>query len=166
MLMSRQVGEGSMRLSDIIVRHAIITDLEATTKEDAIAELVRSLHRAGCFSEADPESVARAVLDRESLGTTGIGRGVACPEARHPAVDCVIGTIALSRSGVDFDAMDGEPADILILLLGAPHKPGEFLQAARLLAQHLADEQFCSRLRKARTRERVIALLEQVECDE
>ena len=73
-----------MKLSDFVVREAIITDLRATTKEGAIPEIVRSLRHAGCFSEADQEGVARAILDREALGTTGIGRGVACPEARHP----------------------------------------------------------------------------------
>jgi mannitol/fructose-specific phosphotransferase system IIA component (Ntr-type) len=154
-----------MRLTDFIVREAIITDLKATTKEGAIAELVHSLHRAGSFGEADPEGIVRAVLDREALGTTGIGRGVACPEARHFAVDRVIGTIALSGSGVDFEAMDGEPADILTLLLGAPHQPRDFLQAAYLLSRHLADEHFCSSLRQARRRERVIALLEEVDRD-
>jgi mannitol/fructose-specific phosphotransferase system IIA component (Ntr-type) len=152
-----------MRLSDFLVREAIITDIEATTKEGAIAELVGSLHRAGCFGEADPEGITRAVLDREALGTTGIGRGVACPEARHLAVERVIGTIALSGSGVEFDAMDGQPADILTLLLGAPHKPRDFLLAGRILSRHLADEPFCSRLRHARTRDQVIALLEEVD---
>jgi mannitol/fructose-specific phosphotransferase system IIA component (Ntr-type) len=154
-----------MRLSDFIVREAIITDLAAVSKEGAIAELVRSLHRAGCLGETDPEGIARAVLDREALGTTGIGRGVACPEARHRAIERVIGTIAMSRSGVGFDTMDGEPADILTLLLGAPHEPREFLQAGQLLSRYLADEQFCSSLRQARTREHVIAILEDVDRD-
>jgi mannitol/fructose-specific phosphotransferase system IIA component (Ntr-type) len=154
-----------MKLSDFIVREAIITDIEAASKEGAIAELVRSLHRAGCFGQADPAGIVRAVLDREALGTTGIGRGVACPEARHRAVERVIGAIALSRSGVDFDAMDGEPADILTLLLGAPQKPREFLQAGQVLSRHLADDQFCSSLRQARTRERVIAVLQDVDRD-
>jgi mannitol/fructose-specific phosphotransferase system IIA component (Ntr-type) len=152
-----------MRLSDFIVREAIITDLEATSKDDAIAELVRSLHRAGCLGAAGPEGIARAVLDREALGTTGVGRGVACPEARHHAVERVIGTLALSRSGVDFDAIDSEPVDILTLLLGPPHKPADFLLAGEILSRHLADGHFCSRLRQARTRQRVIALLEEVD---
>jgi PTS system nitrogen regulatory IIA component len=90
---------------------------------------------------------------------------VACPEARHPAVDRVIGTIALSRSGVDFDTMDGEPADILTLLLGPPHRPRDFLEAGRLLSRYLADEESCSRLRQARTPEQVIALVEGVDRD-
>jgi mannitol/fructose-specific phosphotransferase system IIA component (Ntr-type) len=149
-----------MRLSDFVIREAIITDLKATTKEAAIGEMVRSLHQAGCFREADREGVTRAILGREALGTTGIGRGVACPEARHPAVDRVIGTIALSRSGVDFGSVDGKPADILTLLLGVPHQPADFLQAGQILSRLLADERFCGRLRQTETREQVISLLD------
>jgi mannitol/fructose-specific phosphotransferase system IIA component (Ntr-type) len=148
-----------MKLSDFVVREAILTGLEAPTKEAAIAEMVRGLHRAGCIREADLAGVVRAVLDREALGTTGIGGGVACPEGRHPAIVGVIGTIALARPGVDFASMDGEPADILTFLLGAPQQPGDFLAAGVVLSRHLADEGFCNRLRQARTREQVIALL-------
>ena len=59
--------------------------------------------------------------------------------------------------------MDGEPVDILTLLLCTPHKPGDFLLAGQILSRHLADERFCSRLRQARTREQVIALLEEAD---
>jgi nitrogen PTS system EIIA component len=149
-----------MQLSDFVVFEAIITDLKATTKEAAIRELVRSLHHAGCLEAADQEGVALAILERERLGTTGVGRGVACPEARHNAVDRVIGTIAVSRSEVDFGAMDGESVDILTLLLCTPRKPEDFLLAGQIISRHLADERFCSRLRRARTREQVIALLD------
>lgn len=152
-----------MRLSDFIVREAILVDLEATSKDAAVAAMVDSLVRAGCFPEADREGVIRAVLDREALGTTGIGRGVACPEARHHAIRGVIGTIALPRSGVDFGAIDGEPADLLTLLLAAPQAPGPFLLAGRVLSRHLADESFCARLRRARTRGQVIAILDEAD---
>src|SRR5271157_3049781 len=152
-----------MKLLDFVVREAIITDLKATTKDAAIGEMVCSLHHAGCFSEVDQESVTRAVLDRERLGTTGIGRRIACPEGRHRAIDRVISTIALSRCGVEFGAVDGEPAEILTLLLCTPRKPGDFLLAGQIISRHLADENFCSRLRQARTREQVIALLEEAD---
>jgi mannitol/fructose-specific phosphotransferase system IIA component (Ntr-type) len=155
--------EARMKLSDFVVREAIITDLKATSKDAAIGELVRSLCLSGCFGEADREDITRAVLEREALGTTGVGGGVACPEARHHAIDRVIGTIALSRRGLEFGAMDGQPVGIVTLLLGAPHKPGEFLLAGQLLSRRLADEDFCHRLRMARTREKVFALVEEAD---
>ncbi len=73
----------------------------------------------------------------------------------------MIGTIALSRSGVEFGSVDGEPADILTLLLCTPHKPGDFLLAGQVPSRHLADGRFCSRLRQSHRREQVIDLLEE-----
>ncbi len=73
-----------MKFSDFVVPQAIVTDLKATNKEGAIAEMVRSLSHTGCFSEAYQDGFTGAILDREALGATGIGRGVACPEARRP----------------------------------------------------------------------------------
>ena len=93
-------------LSDFIVREAIIPDLHATTKEEAIREMVPSVHHAGHLGAADLEGITRAILLREELGSTGIGQGIACPETRHPAVGRVIGIIALSRQGIDFDALE------------------------------------------------------------
>ena len=85
-----------MKLSDFVVREAILVDLQATGKEDAIREIVGILNRAGKLADGDQESVARAILGREELGSTGIGQGVAVPHTRHPTVDRLIGTVALS----------------------------------------------------------------------
>src|SRR5262245_11444619 len=98
-----------IKLADFVVPEAIIPDLQGSTKEEAVREMVDALHAAGCVGEADREDVIQAVLHRERLGTTGFGDGVAMPEARHPAVARMVGTIALSRGGVEFDAMNGRP---------------------------------------------------------
>src|SRR3954452_15118155 len=83
--------EGRMKLSDFVVREAILVDVQATAKEEAIREIVRSLHAAGRLAEGELDSVARAILSREELGSTGIGQGVAVPHTRHPTVDRLIG---------------------------------------------------------------------------
>ncbi len=75
-----------MKLLDFVVRESIIVDLQATGKEDAIREMVGSLHRAGRLATEDVESVIRAILGREELGSTGIGQGVAVPHTRHPTL--------------------------------------------------------------------------------
>jgi len=100
--------EGWMKLSDFVVREAILVDLQATGKESAIREIVGSLAAAGRLPEAELDSVARAILYREELGTTGIGQGVAVPHTRHATVNRLVGTVALSRRGVDFAALDGD----------------------------------------------------------
>jgi PTS system nitrogen regulatory IIA component len=155
--------EGRMKLSDFVVPEAILTDLQATSKEEAIREIVRSLCQAGCISEAEMDGVARAVLNREELGSTGIGQGVAVPHTRHPSVNHLVGTVALSRRGVDFTALDGDPVDILFLLISPPNQPGDHLRALENISRHLKDERFVSFLRQAKTREQVVELLDEAD---
>ena len=85
-----------MQLSDFLMREAIITDLLATTREDAIREIVRSVQDASRLVEVDTETLTGAFLEREQLCSTAIGLGVALPHGGHHAVDRVFGTIALS----------------------------------------------------------------------
>ncbi len=152
-----------MKLSDFVVREAIVVDLQATGKEEAIREIVRSLHEAGRLGEADMEGVARAILNREELGSTGIGQGVAVPHTRHPTVDRLIGTVALSRHGVDFAALDSDPVDILFLLISPPNQPGDHLRALENISRHLKDERFVNFLRQVKSREQVVDLLEEAD---
>jgi mannitol/fructose-specific phosphotransferase system IIA component (Ntr-type) len=152
-----------MKLSDFVVREAILVDLQATGKEAAIREIVRSLHKAGQLAESELESVARAILSREELGSTGIGQGVAVPHTRHPTVSRLIGTVALSKTGVEFAALDGDPVDIFFLLVSPPNQPGDHLRALENISRHLKDERFVSFLRQAKTRETVVDLLNEAD---
>lgn len=152
-----------MKLSDFVVKEAIVIDLQATAKEPAIREIVQSLAKAGRLSEADTDSVAKAILNREELGSTGIGQGVAVPHTRHPKADRLIGTVAISRKGVDFAALDGDPVDIFFLLVSPPNQPGDHLRALENISRHLKDERFVSFLRQAKTREDVIETLEEAD---
>jgi PTS system nitrogen regulatory IIA component len=152
-----------MKLLDFVVAEAIIVDLQATAKEAAIREMVGSLHRAGRLADQDMESVIRLILGREELGSTGIGQGVAVPHTRHPTLQGLIGTVALSRRGVEFAALDGEPVDIFFLLVSPHNQPGAHLRALENISRHLKDERFVSFLRQARSREGVIEILEEAD---
>ncbi|MEW4571048.1 PTS sugar transporter subunit IIA [Tautonia sp. JC769] len=152
-----------MKLSDFVVRDAVIVDLQATTKEEAIREIVSGLRDAGRLSDSDLEGVTRAILNREELGSTGIGQGVAVPHTRHPMVDRLIGTVALSNKGVEFAALDGEPVDILFLLVSPPNQPGDHLRALENISRHLKDEQFVRFLRQARSREQILDVLDEAD---
>jgi fructose-specific phosphotransferase system IIA component len=152
-----------MKLLDFVVREAVLVDLQATGKEEAIREMVGSLHRSGRLADGDMESVIRAILSREELGSTGIGQGVAVPHTRHPTLQKLIGTVAISRRGVDFAALDGEPVDIFFLLVSPQNQPGDHLRALENISRHLKDERFVSFLRQARTRENVIDVLEEAD---
>ena len=152
-----------MKLSDFVVREAILVDLQAVGKEEAIREIVASLQAAGQLAEGDLDSIARHILNREELGSTGIGRGVAVPHTRHPKVDRLIGTVAISKRGVEFAALDGEQVDILFLLISPPNMPGDHLRALENISRHLKDEKFVNFLRQARTHQEVVTLLDEAD---
>jgi len=155
-----------IKLADFVVPEAIICDLRARTKEEAVREMVDALHAAGCVGEADREDVVRAILHREQLGTTAWGQvGAAMPEARHPAVARMVGTVALSRGGVEFDAMDGRPVHILFLVVSPPNRPRDFLRAEAIISWLLRNDDFRDRLRRAGMREEVVGLLTESDRD-
>ncbi len=150
-----------MNLFDFVVRDAILVDLQATNKEEAIREIVQSLYKAGAIAESDLEGVTRAILNREELGSTGIGQGVAVPHTRYSKINRLICTVAISRRGVNFDALDGEPVDILILLVSPPNQPGDHLRALENISRHLKDDRFVKQLRSARSIEEVQDLIDE-----
>ena len=152
-----------MKLLEFVVREAILVDLQADGKAAAIREMVGSRQRAGRLGDNAVESVIRAILGREELGSTGIGQGVAVPQTPHPRLERVLGTGARSRRGVDSAALDGEPVDIFLLLVSPQNQPGDHLRALENISRHLKDERFVSFLRQARSRENVISVLEEAD---
>ncbi len=166
-----------MRLCNFIVRDAITPSLAAsappgvpstprdpatvkTVKEQVVREMVVALHAAGHFRVSDVDEIVRAVLRREELGTTGIGRHIAIPHSRHPAADRLIGTLALSRDGLPFDSLDGEPVYVFILLVSPQDRPGDHLRALEAVVRTMRNDDFVRQLRACQTREEIWALLE------
>jgi mannitol/fructose-specific phosphotransferase system IIA component (Ntr-type) len=149
-----------MRIADFVVREAIIPDVSATTKEGVIREMVESLRAAGHFKTGDPEEVVKAILKRELLGSTGIGRGVAIPHTKHPTVEKLVGTVALSKSGVGFESLDGEPVHVFVMLVSPQDRPGDHLRALENVSRSLRDDGFVRQLRQAKTRDEIWALLQ------
>lgn len=148
-----------MRMTDFVVRDAIIPELTATTKEGVIREMVGSLGAASYLKPTETDDIVRAVLKRELLGSTGIGRGVAIPHTKHSSVERLIGTVALSRPGVSFESLDGEPVHVFVLLISPQDRPGDHLRALENVSRSLRDDGFVRSLRQATTREAVWDLL-------
>lgn len=166
-----------MRLCNFIIRDAIVPALAAgappappggsrdpgtikSVKEQVVREMVGALHAAGHFRASDVDEIVRAVLRREELGTTGIGRHIAIPHSRHPAADRLIGTLALSRDGLPFDSLDGEPVYVFILLVSPQDRPGDHLRALEAVVRTMRNDEFVNQLRACQTREDIWALLE------
>jgi PTS system fructose-specific IIA component/PTS system nitrogen regulatory IIA component len=148
-----------MRITDFIIREAMLPAVAAKTKEAVIRELVASLKKTGHVTAADEENIVKAILRREQLGSTGIGRGVAIPHAKHESVGKLIGTVALAPEGIPFDSLDNEPVFILVMLLYAPERPGEHLRALEAVSRLLRDEKFCQSLRQAKSQEEMWRVL-------
>lgn len=148
-----------MRFDEFIVVDSINPNLQATTKEDAIREMASSLVKAGKLPEDDYESLVRAIIKREELGSTGIGRGIAVPHTKHPCVKELVGTVAVSNKGVEFDSLDGEPVYVLFLLISPPNEPARHLRALELIARQLRNDTFCKFLKQARNCEDILQLI-------
>ncbi len=152
-----------MKLSDFVVPGAIVPVLEANSKESAIRVMVESLKNSGSIRAEDEESIVSAILKREELGSTGIGNGVAVPHTKHPSVDELVATVALSADGVDFASLDGEMVHILFLLVSPPDRPGDHLRGLENISRHLRNQNFCSFLRQAKTSQQVVDLLQEAD---
>src|SRR5438270_8480805 len=152
-----------MRMSDFVVRDAVVVPLAAATKEGVIREMVEGLRAAGQFRGADIEDIIRAILKRELLGSTGIGRGVAIPHTKHNSVEKLVGTVAVAPGGVAFESLDGEPVYIFVLLISPQDRPGDHLRALENVSRCLRDDEFVRSLRAARSREEISAVLDRID---
>ncbi len=152
-----------MKFSDFVCKDAIRTQLEADKKESVIRAMATSLLEAKKINEKDYESIVEAILKREELGSTGIGRGVAVPHTKHPSIDKLVGTVAVSELGVDFDSLDGEKVHLLFLLVSPPDRPGDHLRALENISRQLRDDQFCRLLKQSKQPGDVWQLLDEAD---
>ena len=126
-----------MKLSDLIHSPSIIPELEATDRNGVIRELIQSLADHGAICAADAGTVARATIARENQGSTGFGKGVAVPHAKHSCVKRMTATIGRSSQGVDFAALDRAPVYTVVLLLSPAEAPEEHLAAMEKVFRYL-----------------------------
>jgi fructose-specific phosphotransferase system IIA component len=156
----------SMKFVDFVSRDAIRTGVEADAKEDVIRVMAASLLEAGKINQDQFESIVEAILKREELGSTGIGRGVAVPHTKHPSVNELVGAVAVSDEGVDFDSLDGEKVHLLFLLVSPPDRPGDHLRALENISRQLRDDTFCKFLKQSKSPGDVWQLLEEADSNQ
>lgn len=153
-----------MKLLDFLAAEATVAELEAVEKGDVVTELVGRLVSAGKLGKRHTNAVTKAILDREALGSTGIGRGIAVPHAKHSSAKQIIGCLGRSKKGVDFAAIDGEPVYLVFLLISPLDQPGPHLKALEHISVVLRDENFSQFLTRAKDKDEMISLL--AEADE
>jgi len=152
-----------MKLSEFVVSDAILPELKAENKEHAIRLMVASLKDAGTITSDDEDNIVAAILKREELGSTGIGNGVAVPHTKHPSVEKLIATVAISQDGVDFASLDGENVNILFLLVSPPDRPGDHLRCLESISRHLRSQNFCNFLKQSKSKQDVVELLQEAD---
>jgi len=155
-----------MKFADFVSNEAIKADLESEDKEGAIREMVSALADAAQIDKDAEESIVRAIMKREELGSTGIGRGIAVPHTKHPSVERLIGTVAISTRGVDFDSLDAEKVQLFILLISPPDRPGDHLRALENISRQLRDDTFCRFLKQSKTAEDIQQLLDEADSNQ
>ena len=152
-----------MNLLDILSLESTIIDLKGESKEDIIAELVNSLPASDAITDRD--QVLQAVLDREKIMSTGIGDGIAIPHGKSAAVTELVAAMGTQRRGVDFDALDGEPAFVFFLLVSPANVSGPHIKALARISRLLKNDEFKKKLIEADSAEEIIATIEVAERD-
>jgi PTS system nitrogen regulatory IIA component len=150
-----------MQLSELLNEDAITLSLKARDKESSIKELVQlleSAHRVDTKGE-----ILSKVLQRESMMSTGIGNGVAIPHGKTRLLDQLVAACGVSRAGIDFDSMDGEPATLFILLVSPESLRGPHVKALANVSRLLKEESVRDSLRNSENSAQFLAILREAE---
>jgi nitrogen PTS system EIIA component len=133
-----------MRILDIIPPGAVVDGLRAETKEGVLRELSEAVCRRVPALSSD--RLTAILMEREGLGSTGIGEGVAIPHGKVPGIDRLVAAFGRSREGVQFASIDGKPARLFFLILAPENSAGMHLKALARISRLLKDERFRGRL--------------------
>jgi len=136
-----------VRLADLLSEDVIKVDLESEDKEEAFAELIELLVRAG--SVTDRQAAVDAIISREDQGSTGIGKGVAIPHGKAGCIAKLTAALGISKEGIEYEAVDQKPVHVIFLVLAKPDNPGPHVQCLAEIARLLQQPGFYDRLAKS-----------------
>ena len=147
-----------MTLLDILSSRSVLVGLQGETKEEIIEELVDSLESGAVVT--DREKVLQAVVEREKIMSTGIGDGIAIPHGKSDAVTRLAAALGIHKRGVDFEALDGEPAYVFFLLVSPANVSGPHIKALARISRLLKNDDFKKRLISAADAPEIMRLIE------
>ena len=145
-----------MEITDILSPTAIIPNLRATSKKQALQELA---HRVQELSGLPERMVFDVLLERERLGTTGIGNGIAIPHGKPVGIERLFGVFARLERSIDFESIDEQPVDLIFLLLAPESAGADHLKALARVSRLLRDKAVCDKLRTADSADALYAVL-------
>jgi PTS system nitrogen regulatory IIA component len=145
-----------MDLGDLISPDAIFPALKAKNKKQALHELAQ---KAAGLTGLEERSIYDTLLQREGLGSTGVGRGIAIPHGRLPALRKIVSVFARLQEPIAFDSLDGEPVDLIFLLLAPEHAGADHLKALARISRLLREPSSIERLRASQDRAAIYSVL-------
>jgi PTS system nitrogen regulatory IIA component len=145
-----------MTLADLVPREAVVPALQAQSKKQVLQELAR---RAGTLAGLDDRAILEGLLTRERLGSTGFGKGVAIPHVKLHEVERASCLFARLDTAVEFESPDGQPVDLIFLLLSPEHASGDHLKALARISRLVREPQMLARLRAAADAAELYAVL-------
>lgn len=147
-----------MKIADFLDKKAVSANLKAADKEGVIRELVDLLVKADGIS-GKKEEIVKILMAREALGSTGIGQGIGIPHGKTSGVKSLAAAFGLSKKGIDFESLDGEPAYIFFLLLAPEGSAGPHLKALARISRLLKDKYIRDMLRQAEAEKEIIKII-------
>jgi PTS system nitrogen regulatory IIA component len=145
-----------MTITDLVAPEAILPALKVNSKKQALQELAA---RAASLTGQNERAVFEVLLQREKLGTTAVGYGVAIPHGKLPKLEKIFGLFARLERAIDFEAMDGQPVDLIFLLLAPEGAGADHLKALARVSRLLRNQAVCEKLRAAPHASTLYALL-------
>lgn len=142
-----------MKILDILDEESIVSELKAKTKKEVVEEMAKIVVKKD--EGVDHAMLVQVLLEREKLGSTGIGDGIAIPHGKLPSIGGILAVFARSLDGIDFDSMDGRPANLFFLLVAPENSAGEHLKALARISRLMKSPKFRSDLMEAKSREEI-----------
>ena len=146
-----------MKILDVLYKEAILVDLKSNDKKGVLDELVEPIAR---IAGIDHENLVRVLMERERLGSTGIGGGIGIPHGKLKELESLVLGFGLSRKGVDFESMDGRPTHIFFLLVTPENSTGLHLKLLAQISRILKNDLFKERLLNTADRDEVISIVQ------
>ncbi len=145
-----------MEIGELISAAGVIANLRATSKKQALQDLSR---RAAEVTGQPERAIFEVLIERERLGTTGVGNGIAIPHGKLPGLDRLYGLFARLEKPIDYDSIDDQPVDLICLLLAPETAGADHLKALARVSRLLRDRAVCEKLRGSDNTDAVYALL-------
>ena len=150
-----------MKIMEFLCKNAVSADLKATNKKELIEELVGLLINAGAIEKRNKNKIIEILQAREALGSTAIGQGIAIPHGKADCVKELIGSLGISKKGIDFDSLDGEPAYIFFLMVAPIDSAGPHLKALARISRLLKDKYIRESLKAVKDEKGILGLISQ-----